>query len=139
MIGGGLAAWPENANGAATHIRSLPAWLMAGLVSAGMAGCTVPPAPCAIANDALAVTGVARDPAGFRVTVANRAMQPLTEKIFIEAAIVEAGRPLVAGSTATTATWPAGGSLDLAVPVTIDAGPPPGTYETFTHLKCLSE
>jgi hypothetical protein len=109
------------------------------LISSGIAACAAPPAPCAIANDALAVTEVSREQTGFRVTVANRASQTLTEKVFVEVAIVEAGRPILAGSTATTGTWPAGGSLDLAVPYAIDAGPSPGAYETFTHFKCLSE
>ena len=81
-----------------------------------LAGCAAPALPCAVANDALAVTDVRRDAAGFRVTVTNRAAQPLTERVFVEVALVQAGHPIVAGSTATTASWPAGGSVTLAVP-----------------------
>ena len=108
------------------------------LMMAGVAGCAAP-VPCAVAGDALTIADVGRDPAGFRVTVANRAAQPLTEKVFVEVALVQAGQPVVAGSTSATATWPAGGSVTLAVPYAIDGALAPGAYETFTHFKCLSE
>ena len=121
---------------------ALPAaGLPVALLIIGLAGCAAPPVPCAVADDGLAVTAVDRDDAGFRVTVANRAGQPLTEKVFVEVAIVQAGQPVLAGATATTASWPAGGSVTLALPFTVDTGlaPAPASYETFTHLKCLSE
>lgn len=114
----------------------VPALLATGL--AGLAGCAAP-VPCAVANDALVVGRVEQGAEGFQVTIANGAAQPLTEKVFIEVAVVQAGRPVLAGSTATTATWPAGASRDLLVPYAIDTGLDAGPYETVTHFKCLSQ
>ncbi|MFO1153729.1 MAG: hypothetical protein U1E42_08725 [Rhodospirillales bacterium] len=135
-------------SGARTLHRPTPDWLRgAGLVgtvfgalfSAALAGCAVSPAPCAVANDALAITDVSRDDEGFRVAIANRGTQPLTEKVFVEVAIVQAGRPVLAGTTAATASWPAAGTVTVAVPYSVTDPLAAGSYETFTHFKCLSE
>ena len=134
---GGRARTENRASARTAPARAVLVAVLA-LMVAGVAGCAAP-VPCAVAGDALTIADVGRDPAGFRVTVANRAAQPLTEKVFVEVALVQAGQPVVAGSTAATATWPAGGSVTLAVPYAIDGALAPGAYETFTHFKCLSE
>lgn len=125
------------------HRRPSAQLAAAGALAAivAIAGCAAPERPaaaCRAANAALAVTNVGWTDAGFRVTVVNQAPQPIRARIFLEAAIVVADRPLLAGTTATDAAWPATGEAVIAFPFTVDDRPISGGYEVFTHLKCLS-
>lgn len=110
--------------------------LLAALIVA--AGCARPPVPCATAGSALQVRDVAWNDGGFRVTIVNASDVALAERVFVEVAVVQGGRPVLAGSTATAASWPAAGTATVTVPFAVDARPIAGPSEIFTHLKCLS-
>jgi hypothetical protein len=112
---------------------------LAGCVAgAVVAGCAAAPVPCEIANQALSVSAVDWGPVGFRATVVNRAGQPLSERIFLEVAVIQDGRPVLEGQTVTAAAWPAFGTQVVPVPYAIDQRPVTAADAVYTHLKCLS-